>query len=151
MGQTSQFCTFFLDGLLFGVALGHVQEVLPYCGMTRVPLSTAAIGGLINLRGQIIIAIDLRRCLELESLSRDARPMSLVVQYEGSAVSLLVDQVGDIVEVREETFEPPPETMRRNVRALILGVHKMCDRLMHVVDLEHICQITGDPVGLSAG
>lgn len=151
MGQTSQFCTFLLNRLLFGVALGQVQEVLPYCGITRVPLSPPAIGGLINLRGQIIVAIDLRRCLDLGSFSNDVRRMNLVVRCEDSPVSLLVDEVGDIVEVLEETFEPPPETMRRSVRALILGVHKMRDRLMHVLDLEHICQVTGDPVNLTAG
>ncbi len=142
MARNSQFCTFYLDGLLFGVELKGVQEVLRFLEMTQVPLAPRVVSGLINLRGQIVTAVDLRRRLELEPGPPELRPMNVVVRSEDGAVSLLVDEIGDVVEVEEVTFEPPPETLRSTVRALILGVHKLDDRLMHVLDIERACVMT---------
>jgi purine-binding chemotaxis protein CheW len=142
MAHTSQFCTFYLDKLLFGVELKGVQEVIRSLEMTRVPLAPDVVSGLINLRGQIVTAVDLRRRLELEPAPPGACPMNVVVRSEDGSVSLLVDEIGDVVEVEEDTFEPPPETLRGSVRTMILGVHKLNDRLMHVLDIEKACQMT---------
>jgi purine-binding chemotaxis protein CheW len=142
MAHSSQFCTFYLDGLLFGVELKGVQEVIRSLEMTRVPLAPRVVSGLVNLRGQIVTAVDLRRQLELQPGPPERRPMNVVVRSEDGAVSLLVDQVGDVVEVEESTFEQPPETLRGSVRTMILGVHKLKDRLMHVLDLERACEMT---------
>jgi purine-binding chemotaxis protein CheW len=142
MAHTSQFCTFYLDRLLFGVELKNVQEVIRSLDMTKVPLAPAVVSGLINLRGQIVTAVDLRRRLELEPRPADMLAMNVVVRSEDGAVSLLVDEIGDVVEVEEDSFEPPPETLRGPVRAMIVGVHKLEDRLMHVLDIEKACQMT---------
>jgi purine-binding chemotaxis protein CheW len=141
MAQTSQFCTFYLDKLLFGVELKGVQEVIRSLDMTKVPLAPAVVSGLINLRGQIVTAVDLRR-LELEPRPSGMLAMNVVVRSDDGAVSLLVDEIGDVVEVEETTFEPPPETLRGSVRTMILGIHKLNDRLMHVLDIEKACQMT---------
>lgn len=151
MAQTSQFCTFYLDGLLFGVELKGVQEVIRSLEMTQVPLAPRVVKGLINLRGQIVTAVDLRRRLELGPSPPEMRPMNVVVRSEDGAVSLLVDQIGDVVEVEESTFEPPPETLRGTVRALILGVHKLDDRLMHVLDITKACEMTDGMETAAAG
>ena len=100
------------------------------------------VSGLIDLRGQIVTAVDLRRRLELEARPPDALPMNVVVRSEDGAVSFLVDEIGDVVEVEESTFEPAPEMLRASVRSMILGVHKLQDRLMHVLDTEKACQMT---------
>src|SRR5271157_6546260 len=142
MGQTSQFCTFYLDKLLFGVELKGVQEVIRSLEMTRVPLAPEVVSGLINLRGQIVTAVDLGRRLELEPRPPGMLAMNVVVLSEDGAVSLLVDEICDVVEVEEDTFEPLPETLRGSVRTMILGVHKLKDRLMHVLDIEKACQMT---------
>ena len=142
MTNTSQFCTFYLDKLLFGVELKGVQEVIRSLDMTKVPLAPAVVSGLINLRGQIVTAVDLRRRLELEAGPPGMLTMNVVVRSEDGAVILLVDEIGDVVEVEEGTFEPPPETLRGSVRTMILGVHKLNDRLMHVLDIEKACQMT---------
>jgi len=142
MPQTSQFCTFYLDSLLFGIELRRVQEVLRYIGMTPVPLAPGVVSGLINLRGQIVTAVDLRRRLDLDPRSPDVQPMNVVVRSEDGSVSLLVDEIGDVVEVDDDSFEPPPETLHGTVRSVILGVHKLEDRLMHALDTERACQIT---------
>ena len=141
MANTSQFCTFYLDKLLFGVELKVVQEVIRSLDMTRVPLAPGVVSGLINLRGQIVTAVDLRRRLELQSRPSDSLAMNVVVRSEDGAVSLLVDEIGDVVEVDETTFEPAPETLQGSVRTMILGVHKLNDQLMHVLDTEIACQM----------
>jgi purine-binding chemotaxis protein CheW len=141
MAHTSQFCTFYLDKLLFGVELKGVQEIIRSLEMTRVPLAPEVVSGLINLRGQIVTAVDLRRRLELQASPPGRLAMNVVVRSQDGAVSLLVDEVGDVVEVEETTFEPPPETLRGSVRSMILGVHKLNDRLMHVLDIEKACQM----------
>jgi len=141
MAHPSQFCTFYLDKLLFGVELKGVQEVIRSLEMTKVPLAPEVVSGLINLRGQIVTAVDLRRRLELEPVPPDTQPMNVVVRSEDGAVSLLVDEIGDVVEVDETSFEPPPETLRGSVRTMIVGVHKLNDRLLHVLDIEKSCHM----------
>src|ERR1041385_3845022 len=105
-----QFCTFYLDGLLFYVELKGVQEVMRWLEMTKVPLAPEVVSGLINLRGQIVTAIDLRRRLELPPRPDGVRPMNVVISTDEGAVSLLVDAIGAVLTVEETAFEKPPET-----------------------------------------
>lgn len=144
MAHTSQFCTFYLDRLLFGVELQTVQEVIRSLHVTRVPLGPPIVSGLINLRGQVVTAVDLRRRLEMEDRPQDSPAMNVVVRSADGAVSLLVDEIGDVVEVEEVSFERPPETLRGSVRTMITGVHKLKDHLMLVLDTEKACQMAAD-------
>jgi purine-binding chemotaxis protein CheW len=136
MSSAQQFCTFFLEGHLFGVPVEQVREVILYQEMTRVPLLPAVVRGLINLRGQIITAVDLRRRLGMSDLPKDTLPMNVVVRTEDGAISLLVDQIGDVIEVQDDTFEPPPETLQGPTREAVRGVHKLPDRLLLVLDID---------------
>ena len=140
MVQTQQFCTFYLDKLMFGVELQKVQEVIQYLELTGIPLAPDVVSGLMNLRGQIITAIDLRRRLELPSRPDAMLPMNVVIRSAEGAISFLVDEIGDVVEVGEESFERPPETLQGKVREVILGVHKLEKQLMHVLDTEKVCE-----------
>jgi len=134
MAEKKQFSTFFVDRLFFGVEVEKVQEVIRYQEMTRVPLAPPVVRGLINLRGHIVTAVDLRRRLELRERPAEQLPMNVVVRSDDGAVSLLVDEIGDVLEVDEETYEGPPETLSQRARELIPGVYKLKDRLMHVLD-----------------
>src|SRR5215470_7934543 len=109
MGSSQQLCTFLLQDHLFGVPVEHVQEVIRYQQMTRVPLMPPVIGGLINLRGQIVMAVDLRRRLGIEDRAAEKLPMNVVVRTEDGAVSFLVDEIGDVLKVDAESIERPPE------------------------------------------
>ena len=139
MANTQQFCTFFLKDRLFGIPVEQVHEVIQSQDITRVPLAPPVICGLINLRGQIVIAIDLRRQLAMEELPAEMSPINVVVRTQEGPVSLLVDVIGDVVEVEEQTFERPPDTLNRKMWPLIFGVHKLESRLMHVLDTEKAC------------
>lgn len=136
MPATKQFCTFSLNGLFFGIEVLEVQEIIRYQDMTRVPLAHATIRGLINLRGQIVTAIDLRERLNFPARSEtDALPTNVVIRTEDGAVSLLVDEIGDVLEVEEDCFEPAPENLASGVRQLINGVYKLKNRLLLHLDL----------------
>jgi purine-binding chemotaxis protein CheW len=136
MSTPRQFCTFLLDGLFFGVEVKKVQEVIRYQHMTRVPLAPQVVQGLINLRGQIVTAIDMRRRLGFPPRPSGETPMNMVVRTNEGAVSLLVDEIGDVVEVDPDGFEQPPENLAPGAREQIRGIYKLKDRLLLVLDAE---------------
>lgn len=141
MSGARQFCTFYLDKLLFGVDLEGVQEVVRELDVTPVPLAPKVVRGIINLRGQTVTAIDLRCQLELEPRRKEEPPMNVVVRGEDGAVSLLVDHIGDVIEAEGSSFERPPETLSPNIRTMIRGIHKLDGRLMHVLDIAKACRM----------
>jgi purine-binding chemotaxis protein CheW len=134
MSDTRQVCTFFLEGLFFGVEVGRVQEVLRYRPMTRVPGAARGVRGLLNLRGQIVPALELRHCLGLGPRPAPDEPLNVVLRGDGAAVSLLVDEIGDVLEVAEASFERPPETLTGLPRRLIRGAFKLEGRLLLLLD-----------------
>src|SRR4051812_42958935 len=133
MGEQRRFCTFYLDGHYYGVEVAQVREVLRYQEMTRVPLTPPVIRGLMNLRGEIVPALDLRRRLELTEDSAGQPPMNVVIHTENGPMSLLVDRVGEVVEVDENAFERSPRTLRGVARFLIRGAYKLKDRLLLIL------------------
>jgi purine-binding chemotaxis protein CheW len=137
VANIQQFCTFFLRDQFFGVPVQQVQEVIRYQEMTHVPLMPEVIRGLINLRGQIVMAVDLRKRFGMEDRPESQKPMNVVVRSEEGAVSFLVDEIGDVLEVDEQSFERPPETLQGAARGLVRGVYKLKDRLMLVLDTDH--------------
>ena len=132
----SQYVTFVLDGSLYGIDVVRVQEALRSHTRTRVPLAPPTVAGLVNLRGQVVLTIDLRTRLGLGGRAGGAEPMMVVVQVDGEAISLLVDEIGDVVDVGPGSFETPPDTLDPLVRALVRGVHKLDDGLLLVLDVD---------------
>jgi purine-binding chemotaxis protein CheW len=133
---SGQLATFRLDGDLYGVEVEHVQEVLRSQNLTRVPLAPPAVAGLINLRGQVVTAIELR-----ERLGRSPRPegtdaVVIVVRLHGEAVSLLVDSIADVVDVDAKDFEAPPDTLDGQARELIRGAYKLDGALLLALDVQ---------------
>jgi purine-binding chemotaxis protein CheW len=133
---SGQLATFRLDGDLYGIEVEHVQEVLRSQQLTRVPLAPTAVAGLINLRGQVVTAIELR-----ERLGRPARPAGtdavvIVVRLHGEAVSLLVDSIADVVDVDVADFEAPPDTLEGQARDLIRGAFKLDGQLLLALDVQ---------------
>ena len=151
MAKSEQFCTFFLQDQFFGVPVQQVQEVIRYQDMTRVPLVSPVIRGLINLRGQIVMAVDLRRRFGMPDRQEDELPMNVVVRTDDGAVSFLVDEIGDVLEAGDVGFERPPETLRGGARDLVKGVYKLGKRLMLVLDTERAITMTDSESPLANG
>ncbi|MEZ5361224.1 MAG: chemotaxis protein CheW [Bryobacterales bacterium] len=136
-----QYATFVVHDLFLGVDVLKVQEVLRYQPMTPAPCADGVIEGLINLRGQIVTAFDVRRRLGLPDRPAESEPMNVVIRADDGAVSLLVDEIGDVIEVDSDDFEPPPETITRAAREVIEGVYKLSDRLLLVLSSEKVLRI----------
>jgi purine-binding chemotaxis protein CheW len=143
MNRRRQLCTFFLQNLFFGVEVEKVQEVIRYQEMTRIPLAPEVIAGLINLRGQIVTAIDLRRQLELTPRQASQLPMNVVIRRDDGPISLLVDEIGDVVEVEEESFEKSPDTLEPRRREFLRGVYQLKDKLLLLLDTDKAVSVSG--------
>jgi len=134
MSARRQLCTVRLGGLDLGVDVTGVQEVLREQRVTRVPLADAAVHGLINLRGQIVTALDLRPRLGLPPRTDGGPGMTIVLRHDDGPVAVLVDEIGDVLEVDADACEPPPETLQGPARELLPGAYKLPDRLLLLLD-----------------
>ncbi len=131
----SQLCTFRLEPYNFGVDVLFVQEVMRHQDITPVPLAPPEVRGLINLRGQLVVAIDLACRLGLPPRPAGARPGHVVVRSPIGATSLLVDVVGDVRVMDPETFEATHESVRGPARDVTSGVFKLENELLLVLDV----------------
>ncbi len=134
--SSTQYCTFVLDGLRFGVPVESVQEVIRYLDMTSVPLADPVVHGLVNLRGQIVTALDLRTRLRMPARASGDRPMNIIIRTDDGPISFLVDEIGEVVDLDATSFERPPETVVGVARELIVGAHKLDGHLLLVLDVE---------------
>lgn len=139
---TRQLCTFYLGKHVFGIDVVRVQEVIRYQEMTRVPRAPSEVRGLINLRGQIVSAVDMRSRMELDPRDDDQLPMNVVVRTNDGPVSLLVDEIGDVLEVDEATVERPPDTLDGKAKDLVRCVYKLDDGLLLVLDPEQVVTLS---------
>lgn len=133
--MSRQLATFTVGGAHYGVDVILVQEALRSQLRTPVPLAPTGVAGLVNLRGEVVLSMDLRPRLGLEPLADDAEPMMVVVQVDGEPISLLVDEVGDVLDVDESQFETPPDTLDPALRELIVGAYKLPTGLLLALDV----------------
>ena len=138
-----QLCTFRLGDLFLGVPVEQVQEVIRQQPMTPVPRAHGSVRGLINLRGQVVAAIDLRTRFGLPPL-QGGEPMNVVLCGEDEAVSLLVDDIGDVVEVSPSLHHPTPSTLRSPTRELVAGTYALPDGLLLVLDIDRALDVSGE-------
>jgi purine-binding chemotaxis protein CheW len=143
MSASRQFCTFYVNQQFYGIDVLQVQEIVRSQPLTRVPLAAPMVRGLMNLRGQIVTAIDMRRRLALPERDEQCELVNVVLQTGDGAVALLVDEIGDVVEVDEQQFERPPDTLRGPSRDLILGAYKRPGQLLVILDPQ---QVVSNPV-----
>lgn len=138
MSNQETLCTFYVDNLFFGIEVSRIQEVLRSQQMTHVPLAADVVKGLMNLRGQIVTALDMRKQLKLTPPPEDWQAMNVLVHNGENLVSLLVDEIGDVIEVKQEQFESTPETLPQNVKPAIKGVYKLDGKLLLLLDTSKI-------------
>jgi purine-binding chemotaxis protein CheW len=138
--NSSQFTTFIVSGRLYGIDVQSVQEVTKSLLITSVPLAPNYIHGLINLRGQIATAVSLRELFEL----KDPPPsefMNVVCRLDGVLISLLVDQIGDVIELNQSSFEPTPDTVSVKVARFMDGIYKIPGQLLSIIDVNKILEV----------
>ena len=133
-------CTFDVDSLFIGIEINRIQEILRAQPVTPVPLAPSAIRGLMSLRGQIVPVIDLAERLGVQ-LAQTSEVFNVLIRTADGPVSLLVDRVGDVVEVPSDAFEPAPDTLRSSLRPLIRGAYKLERRLLLALDASSAIQV----------
>jgi len=136
----SLYCTFTVDQHFLGIPVDRVQEVIRRQELTPVPLSRPEIMGLINLRGQIVTAIDLRRRLGMPDLE-SGMPMNVLVHAPGGTVSLLVDRIEDVLEVDPESIEQAPKTLQQEISEIISGASKQKNRILLLLDTDRVLEL----------
>ena len=134
----TQLSTFHVGKYLFGVDVSLVQEIVRLQTITPVPLSAPEIAGLINLRGEVLTAVDLRARLGLPPADSGRDPVNVVVRVDEEPVSLLVDEIGGVQEVSSVPFEATPTTVDPHVRHLLLGAYTLPDRLLLSLDARKV-------------
>ena len=139
--MTVSYVTFHLGDGLYGIEVLRVQEVLTQQRLTAVPLAPPEVAGLVNLRGQVVTALDLRRRLGLPPREEGRPSTDLVVRVGDEVVALLVDSIGDVVEVAEGDLEPPPDTLSGPMAELITGACQLPDRLLMPLDVSRTVAI----------
>ena len=139
--MTEQYCTFELDGMFLALEARRVQEVLRAQPVTQVPLTSSTIRGLMNMRGQIVLVVDLRRRLGLPDAGPELRPVNVLVRTPDGLVSLLVDRVGDVLDLHPAAFEPVPDTLDGEARSLLRGAYQLPDRLLLHLDAERAAAV----------
>jgi purine-binding chemotaxis protein CheW len=131
-----------IDQQLFGVPVQHVRDVLREQKVARIPLASPEIEGSINLRGRIVTVINLRKRLKLEPKQSDARHMFVVVEYQNELYSLMVDSVGDVMTISEDRIEKSPANLSPNWREVAVGITRLQDDLLVVIDTSSLLAIT---------
>jgi purine-binding chemotaxis protein CheW len=136
MSDFETICTFTLDSLFLGIHVSEVHEVLLAQTLTPVPRAHPVVSGLINMRGQIVPAVDLRRVLSLPPRTDDAPPpINVIVGSGSSLLSLLVDQVGDVLEIDSRLFTAPPDTTPTETKNFFRGAFQLPQQLLLVFDI----------------
>ena len=133
-----KYCTFYLDKYYFGIEVEQVQEIIKFQEITPVALAPKVVKGLINLRGQIVTAIDLRCLLELPDRDEKDDPMNIVVRTPLGAFSLLADRIGDVLELTDSSFESPPENLSGMARELIQRAYKLEGTLLLTMAIDKL-------------
>lgn len=133
--NSRQYLTVYLADQIFGLPVLQVQDVLGEHKVTRIPLSPPQVDGSLNLRGRIVTAINVRRCLGLPDFDSDHNQMGVVVEYEEELYSLLIDKVGDVLSLHDEDFEAPPATLDRMWRDIATGIYRMENSLLIGLDI----------------
>jgi purine-binding chemotaxis protein CheW len=139
-----RFCTFHVGELLLGVEVELVQEVLGSEPMIRVPLADPCVSGLLNLRGQIVTAIDARRRLGMPPRGVGDRSANIVLRTPDGSVSLVVDREGDVVDLPDTEIEPLPENVSPAIRAVVTGTCKVDESLLLMLDAARTLTIGSD-------
>lgn len=133
--NSRQYLTVYLADQIFGLPVLQVQDVLGEHKVTRIPLAPPQVDGSLNLRGRIVTAINVRRCLGLPDFNGDHNQMGVVVEYEEELYSLLIDSVGDVLSLHDEDFEAPPATLDKMWRDIATGIYRMDKSLLVVLDI----------------
>jgi purine-binding chemotaxis protein CheW len=134
----TQFCTFYLGEKTYGLEILSIQEIVRHLEITPVPHSPPFVAGLANLRGRIVVAVDLRNLFGMPRLPRPQEPINIILSSEEESLSLLADRAGEVIDFGDEAMVAPLSQQREQTSDLVKGVFKLKDTLLNIIDAEAI-------------
>ena len=145
-GAVTEYVTTMIGGQLFGMPISRVQDVFMPERLTRVPLSSGDVAGVLNLRGRIVTAIDMRARLGLAKNEDGKPPMAVGVELRGESYGLLIDSIGEVLKLADDSREVNPVNLDPRLTKMASGVHRLDGQLMVVLDVDRILEIAPDKV-----
>jgi purine-binding chemotaxis protein CheW len=136
--KTAEYVTVTIAGQLFGLPIAQVQDVFIPGHMTKVPLAPQEIAGILNLRGRIVTAIDMRCRLGLAKREGGAESMAVGIDCDGESYGLVIDSVGEVLRLSDETREPVPINLDSRLARVAAGVHRLENELLVILDVERL-------------
>ena len=140
--KLSDYVTFTTAEQMFGLPIACVQDVFKPSRITRVPLAGPEITGVLNLRGRIVTAIELRSRLGLAARDAGQVPMAIGIESRGESFGLLVDTVGEVLKLPDDEREPNPINLDRNLRRVSAGVYRLDGHLLVVLDIDRVLDLS---------
>jgi len=142
--DVTEYVTVLIGGQLFGLPISRVQDVFMPDRLTRVPLAHPDIAGVLNLRGRIVTAIDMRVRLGL-GRDKEAKPaMAVGIESRGESYGLLIDSVGEVLKLSTDSFEQNPINLDPRWSRVSAGVHRLDGQLMVILDVDSVLAMGGE-------
>jgi purine-binding chemotaxis protein CheW len=148
--KLTEYVTFSTAGQLFGLPIERVQDVFKPAHMTRVPLASPEIAGVLNLRGRIVTAINLGKRLDLQSHVDSAAAMAIGIEFGSESFGLLVDAIGEVLKLSETDLEPTPINLERKLARVAAGVFRLDGQLLVVLDVDRALDLNAEPAAAAA-
>ncbi len=135
---TIQYVTIYISDQLFGLPISRVHDVFVPESVTRVPLSQKEIAGVLNLRGRIVTAIDMRKRLGLNPLETEGSLMAIGIEFKEESYGLIIDSVGEVLDLTETSKEAVPSNLDSRWAEIAAGVHRLENNLMVILDVDRV-------------
>jgi len=144
--DTIQYVTVIIGGQLFGLPISQVHDVFVPESVTRVPLAAPEVAGVLNLRGRIVTAIDMRKRLHLPDRGENAQVMAVGIEHKGESYGLVIDQVGEVLRLSNDSMEPNPSNLDKRWAEISGGVHRLDGKLMIILDVSRLFGAMFEPM-----
>jgi len=145
-GLTTEYVTVTIGNHLFGLPIFRVQDVFVPDRLTRVPLAPPEVAGMLNLRGRVVTAIDMRARLDLGTRPPGTPVMAIGIELKGESYGLLVDAVGEVMALRDSACEAKPANLDPRLSRVAAGIHRLEGQLMVVLDVDCVLDIRNGAV-----
>lgn len=143
---TVEFITVYIGGQIFGMPINQVQDVFSPEMMTKVPLAAPEIAGVLNLRGRIVTAIDMRVRLNLPVNESTTERMAVGIESRNESYGLLIDSVGEVLRLPNSSLEPNPANLDPRWARVSAGVYRLEGKLLVVLDVDRILDFSREPM-----
>ena len=137
----TEYVTVTIGDHMFGLPIFRVQDVFVPDRLTRVPLAPPEVAGILNLRGRVVTAIEMRARLDLPARAAGSPVMAIGIEMKGESYGLLVDAVGEVMQLRNAACEAKPANLDPRLSRLAAGIYRLERQLMVVLDVDRVLDI----------